>query len=114
MQTILCNGCLGKPDPSASRTSASVALPGSNIIAAAARSGTVSKSHTFRPNGIYLGYEALDPGCSDRELDLFITKEEEPYCGMCSATRRPLFLTMPIQSRQSPHVTSSPEPIRPG
>src|SRR5271168_1244545 len=40
----------------------------------------------------YLRYEPLDCACSDDELDLFIAKEEEPFCGMCSANRRPLAL----------------------
>ena len=47
MQTILCSGCLGKPGPIASRTSASAALGRSSILAAAARSGMVSKSHAM-------------------------------------------------------------------
>jgi hypothetical protein len=50
----------------------------------------------------YLGYEGLDPACSDGELDAFIAKEDEPYCAMCSAHRRPLALTIPIRSRQKP------------
>jgi hypothetical protein len=49
----------------------------------------------------YLRYEPLPPTCSDRELDLFIAKEDEPYCGMCSARRRPLDLPIPIRSRQT-------------
>ena len=48
----------------------------------------------------YLRYAPLDPACSDRELDEFIAKEEEPYCGMCSARRRPLGLPIPIRSYQ--------------
>ena len=55
----------------------------------------------------YLGYQGLDPSCSDRELDAFIAKEEEPYCAMCSARRRPLDLTIPIRSRQK-SMASSP------
>jgi hypothetical protein len=55
----------------------------------------------------YLGYRGLDPSCSDRELDAFIAKEEEPYCAMCSARRRPLDLTIPIRSRQK-SMASSP------
>ena len=49
----------------------------------------------------YLGYQALDPACSDRELDAFIAKEDEPYCAMCSARRRPLELTIPIRRQQT-------------
>jgi hypothetical protein len=41
------SGCFGKPDPRAWRMSASVALGRSSILAAAARSGTVSKSQTM-------------------------------------------------------------------
>jgi hypothetical protein len=55
----------------------------------------------------YLGYQGLEPSCSDRELDAFIAKEEEPYCAMCSARRRPLDLTIPIRSRQK-SMASSP------
>jgi hypothetical protein len=54
----------------------------------------------------YLGYQGLDPACSDRELDAFIAKEEEPYCAMCSARRRPLALTIPIRSRQKSTASS--------
>jgi Radical SAM superfamily/4Fe-4S single cluster domain len=57
----------------------------------------------------YLGYQALDPLCSDAELDDFIAKEDEPYCGMCSATRRPLALSIPIRGRQNPRAASSSE-----
>ncbi len=46
----------------------------------------------------YLRYEALDPGCSDRDLGQFLAKEDESFCGMCSARRRPLDLAMPIRS----------------
>jgi hypothetical protein len=49
----------------------------------------------------YLRYAPLDHGCSDFDLDQFIAKEDEPYCAMCSAKRRPLPLSMPIRSRQS-------------
>jgi hypothetical protein len=61
MQTILCNGCLGNVDPRASRTSASLAFGKSSILAAAARSGTVSRSHTMTD-------------CSD--MGLFLTSRE--------------------------------------
>jgi len=49
----------------------------------------------------YLGYEPLSPGCSDSELAAFVAKEDEPYCGMCSAKRRSLALPVPIASYQS-------------
>jgi organic radical activating enzyme len=48
----------------------------------------------------YLGYKPLEPTCSDNELDAFLAKEEEPYCGMCSGHRRPLDLPNPIRRRQ--------------
>jgi hypothetical protein len=54
VHTILCNGCLGNPDPRSRRTSASAALPKSSIRAAATRSARVSKSQTMteaRRNG---------------------------------------------------------------
>jgi radical SAM family protein len=56
----------------------------------------------------YLGYQPLEPDCSDHELDLFVAKEDEPYCSMCSATRRPLSLPIPIRSRQLPEPPSNP------
>jgi hypothetical protein len=49
----------------------------------------------------YLRYEPVDPGCSDRELDLFIAREDEPSCGMCPARPRPLDLPIQIRSRQA-------------
>ena len=45
----------------------------------------------------YLRYEPLNPTCSDSALDEFIGREEEEYCGMCSARRRPLELPIPIR-----------------
>jgi hypothetical protein len=45
----------------------------------------------------YLRYEPLNPICSDRALEEFIGREEEEYCGMCSARRRPLELPIPIR-----------------
>jgi hypothetical protein len=47
----------------------------------------------------YLGYQPLDPLCNDDELDRFIAREDEPFCGMCSARRRPLALPIPIRGR---------------
>jgi hypothetical protein len=46
----------------------------------------------------YLEYEALDPGCSDSELDAFLAKEDEVYCGMCPAQSRPFPLPMPFRT----------------
>jgi len=54
----------------------------------------------------YLRYEPLHPGCSDRDLDLFVAAEDEPFCGMCSAKRRPLALAMPIRSLRNPQKPS--------
>jgi hypothetical protein len=48
----------------------------------------------------YLRYEPLQPGCSDRDLELFITREEEAYCEMCPAKLRPLALAIPTRSLQ--------------
>ena len=33
----------------------------------------------------YLGYEPLDPGCSDTELGNFVERRSEAVCGMCPA-----------------------------
>jgi Radical SAM superfamily/4Fe-4S single cluster domain len=49
----------------------------------------------------YLRYKPLEPTCSDDELDAFIAKEDESYCGMCSARRRPLDLPNPIRANQT-------------
>ena len=48
----------------------------------------------------YLRYQPLDPTCSDRELAQFLAMEDEPFCRMCSARRRPLDLPIPIRSFQ--------------
>jgi organic radical activating enzyme len=53
----------------------------------------------------YLGYEPLEPFCTDRELDLFLAKDDEPYCAMCSARRRPLALAMPIRGHERASAT---------
>ena len=34
----------------------------------------------------YVEYTPLEPNCTDEELDVFFDKEEESYCGMCSAS----------------------------
>jgi hypothetical protein len=49
----------------------------------------------------YLSYQPLDPDCSDRELDRFLAKEDEPHCAMCSGERRSLTLPLPIRSLPS-------------
>ena len=46
----------------------------------------------------YLGYKALEPGCSDAELDAFLAREEEAQCGMCSAHPRRFQLSNPIRA----------------
>lgn len=46
----------------------------------------------------YLDYRPLDPSCSDRELDAFISLEDEPECSMCSAERRSFELPNPIRN----------------
>jgi hypothetical protein len=45
----------------------------------------------------YLRYQPLCPSCSDDELTAFLAKEDESYCSMCSAERRPLVLPLPIR-----------------
>ena len=54
----------------------------------------------------YLGYKPLESSCSDSELDAFLAREDEPYCGMCSGRRRSLDLPNPIRGRQS-HASHS-------
>jgi hypothetical protein len=44
----------------------------------------------------YLGYQPLDPSCSDRELDQFLALEDEPACSMCSAEPRKFTLPNPM------------------
>ena len=46
----------------------------------------------------YLNYKALEPNCTDRELDHFIAREEEVFCGMCPAKPRPFAIPMPIRT----------------
>jgi len=48
----------------------------------------------------YLQYRPLEPTCSNEELATFLAMEEESYCGMCPAQRRPLNLPNPIRSHQ--------------
>ncbi len=48
----------------------------------------------------YLQYKPLEPTCSDEELAAFIALEDEFYCGMCSARRRPLNLPIPIRNHK--------------
>lgn len=54
-------------------------------------------SSAWRP---YLHYQPLAPSCTDDELRAFFAREEESYCGMCSAVRRPLALTSPLPKRR--------------
>jgi MoaA/NifB/PqqE/SkfB family radical SAM enzyme len=51
----------------------------------------------------YLGYQPLDPSCSDRELDQFLALEEEPVCSMCSA--EPRRFTLPNPMRNAPKTS---------
>jgi hypothetical protein len=46
----------------------------------------------------YLQYSPLDVTCTDRELDEFLTVEDEPACSMCSAERRPYQLPNPLRN----------------
>jgi hypothetical protein len=54
----------------------------------------------------YLGYEPLGPECTDQELDQFIAREDEPFCGMCSAHRRPISLPLPIRRKEVRQIDS--------
>ena len=47
----------------------------------------------------YLRYRPLSPACTDDELRAFFAREDEPYCGMCPATRQPLALASPLRGR---------------
>jgi hypothetical protein len=49
----------------------------------------------------YLRYAPLAADCSERELDDFLKLEDELFCAMCSAYRRPLALPNPIRSAQA-------------
>jgi len=49
----------------------------------------------------YLRYTPLEGDCTERELDDFLALEDEPFCAMCSAYRRPLTLPNPIRSSQA-------------
>lgn len=44
----------------------------------------------------YLQYQPLAPGCPDEELRAFFAREDESYCGMCSAKRRWFELPIPL------------------
>ena len=46
----------------------------------------------------YLGYEPLDPDCSDAELRAFAALEAEAACGMCPAKTRSFELPVPLRS----------------
>ncbi len=46
----------------------------------------------------YLQYRPLDAACSDRELDEFLTLEDEPVCSMCSAEPRYFRLPSPLRN----------------
>lgn len=50
----------------------------------------------------YLAYEPLDSACTDAELNAFLGKEEESYCGMCPAERRPFALDRPVRRLPGP------------
>ena len=46
----------------------------------------------------YLSYQPLSPDCSDEALAAFLGREEESYCGMCTAQPEKLELPMPLPS----------------
>ena len=50
-------------------------------------------SDSWKP---YLGYEPLEPDCSDERLHRFCDLEEESYCGMCAANPERFALPIPI------------------
>lgn len=54
-------------------------------------------SEKWRP---YLDYQLLKPTCSDAELADFLSRQEEPYCGMCPAA--PERFDLPVPFRSSP------------
>jgi hypothetical protein len=47
----------------------------------------------------YLRYRPLDTTCTDRELDDFLTLEDESVCSMCSAEIRSFPLPNPLRSK---------------
>lgn len=59
----------------------------------------------------YLGYKPLEPTCNDQELGEFMVREDEPYCGMCSARPRHLDLPIPIRRRQNRNRKRSGRPV---
>ena len=52
-------------------------------------------SERWRP---YLAYEPLSPECSDEELAAFCRREEEAYCGMCTAKPERMLLPLPLRA----------------
>jgi Radical SAM superfamily len=44
----------------------------------------------------YLGYNALQPDCSDEELNAFFDREDESYCGMCPSKPEKFDLPLPF------------------
>lgn len=48
----------------------------------------------------YLAYDALEPNCSDSELDAFLATEDEKCCGMCPAERQPFSLPIPFRTHE--------------
>jgi hypothetical protein len=44
----------------------------------------------------YLAYEPLSPDCTDKQLDRFLAREEEPICGMCPAHPEPFAKPSPL------------------
>ncbi len=47
----------------------------------------------------YLGYQPLEPGCSEATLNEFFAREDEPYCGMCPASPQPFEMPIPLTIR---------------
>lgn len=44
----------------------------------------------------YLAYQPLSPDCTDQQLQDFLTREDEMYCGMCPARPEPFHLASPL------------------
>jgi hypothetical protein len=51
----------------------------------------------------YLQYQPLDSGCTDAELQAFVARQAESFCGMCPSVPQPFVLPspLPVSSAQS-------------
>jgi hypothetical protein len=56
----------------------------------------------------YLSYRPLSPDCSDSELEAFLSREEESFCGMCPAEPERFRKPLPLRrSRPLPMAACS-------